>query len=452
MAQSTSRPKRGPSGPTAAAPAVSNRTLAQAALTVGALGVVFGDIGTSPIYTIQTAFNPDDPHPIAATQHNIYGVISLIFWSVTLIVTVLYVSLVMRRGQRWRRRHPRPHHARPTAAGARRDDGRAGPRRVRDLRCVAVLRRQHHHAGDLRALRGRGAQGRRALARAPASSRSPRSSSCSLFISQRLGTGARRQAVRTGHDRLVRVHRHVRDRRHRQTPADPQGAVAHVRRRFPGWKLRAPRSSRSRRWCSPSREPRRCTPTWVTSVGRRSSGPGCSWCFPPASSAIWVRAPWCSGIPRTRSRARSSCSSPDWGRLPMVLLATAGHRHRIAGGHHRGVLGGPPGGPARLPASPAYEAHLGSRRRADLRAVDQLGPDDLGAHAGVRLPQLGRAGLRLRHSGHRHDHDHHAAVLLHRAAAVGEAARSGTGRRRGWRSCAAWSNNPTSWWRTTGRT
>jgi KUP system potassium uptake protein len=63
---------------------------------VGALGVVFGDIGTSPLYTIQTVFNPADPHPVPVAQDNIYGVISLIFWSVTLIVTVLYVLLVMR--------------------------------------------------------------------------------------------------------------------------------------------------------------------------------------------------------------------------------------------------------------------------------------------------------------------------------------------------------------------
>jgi KUP system potassium uptake protein len=66
------------------------------ALVVGALGVVFGDIGTSPIYTIQTVFSPDDPHPVAATSDNIYGVLSLIFWSVTLIVTVTYVLLAMR--------------------------------------------------------------------------------------------------------------------------------------------------------------------------------------------------------------------------------------------------------------------------------------------------------------------------------------------------------------------
>lgn len=72
------------------------RGLGQSALVVAALGVVFGDIGTSPIYTIQTIFNPGDPHPIDGSAENVYGVISLIFWSVTLIVTVEYVLLVLR--------------------------------------------------------------------------------------------------------------------------------------------------------------------------------------------------------------------------------------------------------------------------------------------------------------------------------------------------------------------
>ena len=72
------------------------RTPAQLALTIGALGVVFGDIGTSPLYTIQTIFNPDDPHPVPVSTNSVYGVISLVFWSVTLIVTIKYVFLVMR--------------------------------------------------------------------------------------------------------------------------------------------------------------------------------------------------------------------------------------------------------------------------------------------------------------------------------------------------------------------
>ncbi len=72
------------------------RTPAQAALVLGALGVVFGDIGTSPLYTIQTVFNPDDPHPVTAATESIFGIVSLIFWAVTIIVTLKYVLLVMR--------------------------------------------------------------------------------------------------------------------------------------------------------------------------------------------------------------------------------------------------------------------------------------------------------------------------------------------------------------------
>ncbi|MFD8247271.1 potassium transporter Kup [Nocardia sp. NPDC059691] len=63
---------------------------------VAALGVVFGDIGTSPIYTIQTVFNPADPHPVPVSVDNVYGVVSLIFWSVTIIVTVTYILLALR--------------------------------------------------------------------------------------------------------------------------------------------------------------------------------------------------------------------------------------------------------------------------------------------------------------------------------------------------------------------
>ncbi len=75
---------------------VSRRATAQGALAIGALGVVFGDIGTSPLYAVQTVFNPSDPHPVKVSHDSIFGIISLIFWSVTIIVTVTYVLLVMR--------------------------------------------------------------------------------------------------------------------------------------------------------------------------------------------------------------------------------------------------------------------------------------------------------------------------------------------------------------------
>ncbi|MFC1439718.1 KUP/HAK/KT family potassium transporter [Streptacidiphilus sp. N1-10] len=66
------------------------------ALMIGALGVVFGDIGTSPIYTLQTVFDPNDPHPVPVSAENVYGVVSLVFWSVVIIVLVTYVLLAMR--------------------------------------------------------------------------------------------------------------------------------------------------------------------------------------------------------------------------------------------------------------------------------------------------------------------------------------------------------------------
>ncbi|MEV4559572.1 potassium transporter Kup [Kitasatospora sp. NPDC049285] len=69
---------------------------ARLGLVVGALGVVFGDIGTSPIYTLQTVFNPDDPHPVPVSTPNVYGVVSLVFWSVVIIVLITYVLLAMR--------------------------------------------------------------------------------------------------------------------------------------------------------------------------------------------------------------------------------------------------------------------------------------------------------------------------------------------------------------------
>ncbi|MXG90557.1 KUP/HAK/KT family potassium transporter [Nocardioides flavescens] len=69
---------------------------ARAALTLGALGIVFGDIGTSPIYTIQTVFDPSDPHPVAVRDPAVFGVASLIFWTAMIVVTIKYVLIVLR--------------------------------------------------------------------------------------------------------------------------------------------------------------------------------------------------------------------------------------------------------------------------------------------------------------------------------------------------------------------
>ena len=66
----------------------------KAAITLAALGVVFGDIGTSPLYAMHTVFAID--RELQPTQATVYGVISLVFWAITLVVSVKYVTLIMR--------------------------------------------------------------------------------------------------------------------------------------------------------------------------------------------------------------------------------------------------------------------------------------------------------------------------------------------------------------------
>lgn len=65
---------------------------------LGAIGVVFGDIGTSPLYAMKESFI--GPHPLAVDRLHIFGVLSLIFWSLMMVVTVKYVLLAMRADNR----------------------------------------------------------------------------------------------------------------------------------------------------------------------------------------------------------------------------------------------------------------------------------------------------------------------------------------------------------------
>jgi len=68
------------------------------ALSLGALGVVYGDIGTSPLYAIKECFH--GMHAIAVTPANVLGVLSLIFWSLTMVITVKYVLFITRADNR----------------------------------------------------------------------------------------------------------------------------------------------------------------------------------------------------------------------------------------------------------------------------------------------------------------------------------------------------------------
>jgi KUP system potassium uptake protein len=69
-----------------------------APLVVGAIGVVFGDIGTSPLYTLRECFT--GPHGLPLRPENVLGILSVIFWAITIVVTFKYVTLIMRADNR----------------------------------------------------------------------------------------------------------------------------------------------------------------------------------------------------------------------------------------------------------------------------------------------------------------------------------------------------------------
>lgn len=75
---------------------VRGRYLATLAIT--ALGVVYGDIGTSPLYALRESFH--GPHAIAPTPLNIYGVLSLVFWSLIIVITIKYIAFILQADNR----------------------------------------------------------------------------------------------------------------------------------------------------------------------------------------------------------------------------------------------------------------------------------------------------------------------------------------------------------------
>ena len=139
------------------------------ALTLGCIGVVYGDIGTSPLYAFREAVLAAVGPAAPASEPVVLGVLSLIFWALILVVTVKYVLILLRADNNGEggtlalmALAPR---ALGGAAAADRDPARHHRRR-------AVLRRRHHHAGALGAVGGRRPEGRDAGVRRITSCRS----------------------------------------------------------------------------------------------------------------------------------------------------------------------------------------------------------------------------------------------------------------------------------------
>ncbi len=83
-----------PASPSQTEPNAQSAPSKKLLLALGALGVVYGDIGTSPLYTVKECFH--GPHAMIISTSNILGVMSLIFWSLTMVVTVKYVIFILR--------------------------------------------------------------------------------------------------------------------------------------------------------------------------------------------------------------------------------------------------------------------------------------------------------------------------------------------------------------------
>ena len=348
--------------------ASGGHVLARSAVTVGALGVVFGDIGTSPIYTLQTVFNPSDPHPSPVHAERVRRRVAGVLVGNDHRHGHLRAARDARR-QRRRGRHHGADHPDPAPGACRRaadrSSGRAG-----HLRRVAVLRRQHDHPGDLGAVRGRRAQGRRAVAGAPGRA-DHRSDHRHAVRGAAHRNGAGGPAVRAGDDRLV-----CWPSARSASPASPTTRRSSGRCRRPTpWAFCRQRLDRVLR---PGRGRAR--------RHRRRGALRRHGALRPPGDHPRLAGPRLPRLhPELPRPGRADPRRPDQHQQP-VLPARArlgpaadgpaghgGHRDRLPGGDHRRVLGRPPGRPARLPAAAAHRAHLGVDHRPDLRPVDQLG-------------------------------------------------------------------------------
>jgi KUP system potassium uptake protein len=96
-ANATSPDRTGPSSPGPSSPGPSSPGQSRAgfgALLLGAIGVVYGDIGTSPLYTIKEAFSPH--YGLTPDHASVLGILSLVFWSLMLVITIKYVAVILR--------------------------------------------------------------------------------------------------------------------------------------------------------------------------------------------------------------------------------------------------------------------------------------------------------------------------------------------------------------------
>ena len=369
----------------------------RSACCLAVLGVVYGDIGTSPLYAFKASLQHFPPKDV--TNLEIMGILSLIFWSLVLVVTVKYVMLIMRADNRGEggilALMALAQRVSVGVARAQRPD----PDRHR--RRLPVLRRRRHHAGDLGAVGGRrpGGLGARTAAIRPADQR------CRDPPAVRRPVARHRQCrprVRPGHGGLVPVDRPAR---------------------------RAGRSCGTRSCCWRCRRPmRRCsaciTGCWPSSCWARSvlcvTGAEALYADmghfgargdPPRLAVLRAALPGAELFRPGRAADRRAerrgqpvlPARPALGqRLPMVVLATAAtviaSQAMISGAFSMARQCMQLGFLPRMTVR--HTEHHGGG--PDLRAAGQRHAGDRRDHPGAGVQDLGQPGRGLRHRGHRH--------------------------------------------------
>ena len=366
MAQQIAQESRSPAvgEPAASDPPSHHHKSAVAALALGSLGVVFGDIGTSPLYALRESLHhmKDD----GVTDNGVIGTVSLLLWALFFTVTAKYVLFLMRADNK----------------------GEGG---MLSLMALAQHALGHRTAlvfflgvagaalfsGDaiitpaisvLSALEGLELRRRRCL----------RLTSCrativiliSLFWAQSHGTARVAALFRPDHGGLLPHHRRAWRDAYRRFAAHPARLRSDLR---PALSVR-PRPHRLRRcWArcsSPSPAPRRFTPTWAISAACRSRAPGCCFVLPALTLNYLGQGALVLSNPAAVENP-FFLMAPPWALLPLVVSVDGRHRHREPGGDHRRLLAAAPGDPAWPPAAHADPAHLRDAGRPDFHSARQ---------------------------------------------------------------------------------